>query len=91
MKRLTFELGERRRITLKVWINGVRSFALDDPTWKLTHASTEGSGVCESEQDRDVWYLTAEVQPKQRGTYKLQYTFHIGSEIIKRTVEIAVI
>lgn len=91
MNKLTFELGERRRVTLKVWINGATDFLLEKPTWELKTGAVEASGTCESEKDGGAWLLTAEVQPKARRTYQLQFTFSIATEIFKKTIQINVV
>lgn len=88
---LTFEFGERRRVTLKVWINGEPNFLLDNPAWELKKGFVEAEGAAEAEKDGAAWLLTSEVQPKQHGLYKLQFTFSIATEIFKKTVQINVI
>lgn len=90
MDTLNFELGERRRISLKVWINGADSFALSAPVWELKKQVKESSGTCEATQDGAAWVLVAEVQPKQKGQYELQFTFNVGTEIIKKSARINV-
>lgn len=92
MNEKIFELGERRRVTMKVWLNDVASFAPSNGAWELSIGGTkEASGTCEMEASGSNWKLTCEIQPKQRRTYKLQYSFELGTEIIKRSVFIKVI
>ncbi len=87
-----FELGERRRVTMRVWLNDHASFQPTDCTFALLLGGVaEAEGVCEAEQDGDAWELSCEVQPKQRRPYKLTYTFGLGTEIIKRSVNIRVV
>ena len=86
------ELGERRRITLKVWLNDHSTFTPTDCTYQLYLGNTiEAEGSCDAEQDGTDWRLTCEVQPTQRRTYRLQYTFTLGTEIIKRSASLKVI
>ena len=91
MNEKTFELGERRLVTLEVWLSDGQAFQPIDPQWALTYMRQESSGACNMVQNGDRWQLTAEVQPKQKGFYRLQYTFGIGTEIIKRSVSIHVV
>ena len=86
-----FELGERRRITLSVWLNTGQDFVFNGtPTWALSFPPVEDSGTCEVVQDGKRWNLTAEIQPQKRGNYELQYTFGIGTEIHKKSCKIRV-
>ena len=94
MNEKLFELGERRRVTLEVWLSNGQTFTPTDSTWELTSASypsPEGSGVCSVREEGGKWQLTAEVEPKRRSTYKLQFSFHMGTEIVKRSVQIRVV
>lgn len=87
-----FEFGERRRVTMKVWLNDGAAFTPSDCKYQLMLGPTvEVEGDCEVEQDGTAWKLTCEVQPKQRRPYKLTYIFDLGSEIIKRSVNIRVV
>ena len=91
MNEKTFELGERRRVTLEVWLSDGQAFQPIDPQWVLTYMQKEASGACTIVQNGDRWQLTAEVQPKKKGVYRLQYTFGLGTELIKRSVSIRVV
>jgi hypothetical protein len=54
--------------------------------------TVESSGTCDlSDGDGGKKLLTALVQPEKIGTYELEYTFNVGSEIIKRSVSIKVV
>ena len=87
-----FEFGERRRVTMKVWLNDGTSFTPANCKYQLMLGPTvEAEGSCETEQDGTAWNLTCEVQPKQRRAYTLTYTFELGTEIIKRSVGIRVV
>ena len=88
---LEFEFGERRRVSLKVWLCSGTTFQIQNCTWTLTKKEQEANGACETEADGNGYILTAEVQPKNQGVYKLQYTFEMGSEIIKKSVNIKVV
>lgn len=90
-ERKTLELGERRRVSLEVWLGNGRPLAVAEGTWALLLAGeAEDQGDCETEQREGRWVLTAEIQPRKRRPYRLQYTFRVGTEIIKRSVEICV-
>lgn len=88
-----FELGERRRVTLEVWLATGETIPLENAAWTLTPCggAEEASGTCETEQDGTRWRLTAEVQPETRRLYDLQYGFSMGSELVRRTVRIRVV
>lgn len=87
-----FELGERRKVTMRVWLNDGARFTPRNCTWKLLFAAAaESDGTCETEQDGSAWLLSCIVEPKQRRTYKLQYGFALGEEQILRTVLIKVV
>lgn len=93
MNEKVFELGERRRVTLEVWLSNGQTFTPANSTWDLSAASypsPEASGSCDVREVSDKWQLTAEVEPKRRSTYKLQFTFGMGTEIVKRSVQIRV-
>lgn len=93
MMEKVFELGERRRVTMEIWLHDGAQFTPTNCTWALMTSSNmvEQSGACEALPDGTKWRLTCEVQPKQRYRYKLQYTFGLGTEIIKRSVDIRVV
>ena len=94
MNEKVFELGERRMVTLEVWLSNGQTFTPADCTWNLSAASypsPESSGNCDVREVSGKWQLTAEVEPKRRTTYKLQFTFHMGSEIVKRSVQVRVV
>jgi hypothetical protein len=87
----TIILGERRIVSLEVWLNDGSTFQPENCTWQLlAGARAEDEGACELEQAGSRWRLSCEIQPKQRLQYKLQYTFSMGTEIIKRSVTIKV-
>jgi hypothetical protein len=88
-----FILGERRRVTMEVYLNDKARFVPENCTWELLSGMTaEDSGACETQEQEDgKWWLTCEIQPKARRTYTLQYTFGLGTEIIKRNTEIRVV
>jgi N-acetylneuraminic acid mutarotase len=86
------ELGERRRVTLEVWLTDGGTFQPENCKWQLLFGSTaESEGDCDVEQNGTRWRLTGEVEPKKRTTYRLQYSFQMGTEIVKRTVLIKVV
>lgn len=87
-----FEFGERRRVTLRVWLNDHAEFTPQDCSYQLLLGTkAEAEGACDARQDGDAWELTCEIQPKTRYTYRLQYTFTLGTELVKRSVGIKVI
>lgn len=86
------ELGERRRITLKIWLEDDKAFTPLAPTWELSKAyEVQDQGECIQAQDGTRWELTAEVEPKGRGDYRLTYQFGIGTEIIRRSIKLKVV
>jgi hypothetical protein len=96
MADLTFERGERRLVTLSVWLADGQTLPLTDPTWALMpsgwRGSVESDGTCDvGDGDGGKKNLTALVQPEKAGSYELEYTFNVGLEIIKRTVTIKVV
>ncbi len=91
----TLELGERRRITMRIWLTTGQSFVPTDCRWELkatgcTRPTIEAQGAAEVEEDGTDWYVTAEISPREKRVYKLQFIFGLGSEIIRRTVYINV-
>lgn len=87
-----FEFGERRRVTMRVWLNDRAQFTPTDCAYQLLVGSNvEAEGACDARQDGDAWELTCEVQPQTRYAYRLQYSFALGTEIIKRSVGIKVV
>lgn len=94
MNEKIFELGERRKVTLEVWLSNGQTFTPSNVKWDLissNYPSPESSGPCEVQEVSGKWQMTAEVQPKRKTAYKLQFTFGMGSEIIKKSVQIKVI
>jgi hypothetical protein len=92
MNEKILELGERRKVALEVWLNDGGTFQPTDCTWQLMLGTTpESKGNCELVQSDRGWKLVCEVQPLRRAMYRLQYSFQMGSEIVKRTVPIKVI
>lgn len=87
-----FEFGERRRVTMAVWLNDGQSFTPASPTYELTKIrDVVQSGVCEATEDGGRWNLTAEVEPPGLGDYRLSFLFGLGNEKIRRSVRIKVI
>lgn len=94
MNEKVFELGERRRVTMEVWLSNGQTFTPMNSTWNLissSHPSPEASGACDVQEVSGKWQLTAEVEPKRKTSYKLQFTFHMGTEIVKRSIQIRVV
>lgn len=83
-------LGERRKISILVWLTDGTAFTPTAPGWELIMGAIEASGACDVAQDGGKWELTAEIEPKTRTTYRLVYTFGLGSEIVKREVKVVV-
>ena len=86
-----FIIGERRVVTLKVWKSNATEFSVNNANWELSNSSgVESHGVCQVESDNGAFLLSCEVQPEKIGTYKLTYSFNVGTEIVKRNVSIEV-
>ena len=69
-------------------------FTLSDATWTLNTIpadTEEAHGTCMITQEDKAFYLAAEIQPLKKGPYKLQFTFNVATEIIKRSVMIKVV
>jgi hypothetical protein len=87
-----FERGERRFVTLTVWLNSGDDFVLSNPKFELLiNSRVEDSGDCSMTKADKGYDLTAMVEPKQRGRYTLIYTFGVGMEIRKKRVIIEVV
>ncbi len=92
MKERIMELGERRRITLALWMEDEQQFEPVAPKWELSKAQQVlETGTCEAAPDGVRWQLTAEIQPESRGDYRLTYQFGLGTEIIRRSIPIRVV
>lgn len=92
MKERITELGERRRVTLVLWMEDGAAFEPVQPTWELSKAQeAPETGTCEAVPDGARWQLTAEIQPESRGDYRLTYQFGLGTEIIRRSIPIRVV
>lgn len=86
------ELGERRRVTLRVWLEGDKPFQPQDAKWELIKSQdVVATGPCETAADGATWQLTAEIEPESRGDYRLSYQFGMGTEIVRRSIPIKVI
>jgi hypothetical protein len=87
----SFELGERREVTLSVWLADGKEFSIENAEWELSRGTVEQSGLCNVEYEDNTYKLTALVQPQARGRYKLTYSFMVADEIIRRTATIDVV
>ncbi len=97
MEEKLLELGERRRVTLEVRLATGQVFRPANCCWELRAAGCvcsdpESEGAADAQEDGDgsCWLLTAVIQPEKRGIYRLQYSFDLGEEIIRRSVQIKV-
>ena len=61
MKERIMELGERRRVTLVLWMEDGASFEPVQPTWELSKAQeTPETGTCEAVPDGARWQPAGE-------------------------------
>lgn len=80
----TFVLGERRSVTLAVDPGEDNAAMPESPGWELVHldtGQTEASGVCEIVQDGSSYQLSALIEPRMTGLYRLNISFVIGNEV----------
>lgn len=80
----TFILGERRSVTLSVALDEGCAAVPESPGWELVNLDTEqteDSGVCEIVQDGNSYQLSALIQPRMTGLYRLNISFAIGNEV----------
>lgn len=80
----TFIQGERRSVTLTVALEEGSAAMPESPGWELVHldtGQTEASGVCEIVQDGSSYQLSALIEPKMTGLYRLNISFAIGNEV----------
>lgn len=90
----TFILGERRSVMLNISTNSMEK--PDNPTWELEYRDTvrtEATGDCELVLDSEsgIYTMSALVQPKQKGFYRLYFAFGIGQELRRPFMVIKVI
>lgn len=93
MDEIILTLGEKRKLTMDVWLSTGEAFTLQNSTWSLLFAKIEeASGECEvTPVTGNHYHLVAEIQPTKKGVYELSYSFHLGTEIVIRTVIIKVV
>lgn len=83
------EVGERRKVTLDVWLEDGAEFSVENPTWELTvypSETSKASGDCTFVQSGQKWELTAEIEVGQTGLYRLIFSFKLGSEYIRKSI-----
>lgn len=89
---LTVVIGEKRRVTLWVWIEGDDMPVLSEPMWTLSNdGETESSGTCEMTSEDGRWRLVAVVEPQKLGWYALTVSVLLGDERIIRNATVHVV
>ena len=70
MEEKVLQLGERRAITLKIWLKDNAAFTPQNCEWDLSYTdSKEAQGTILPEQDGAYWNLRCEIQPKRIQPY----------------------
>ena len=88
-----FMLGERRYVSLDIWLESGMSFTPGNPKWTLrapdgTEGDPAAAGAVQTAQG---WTLSALVEPTSRGDWLLTFAFDLGDEHVKRPVRIKVV
>lgn len=93
MDEIILTLGEKRKLTMDVWLSTGEAFTLQNAAWQLCFLEEEeASGECVvTPVTGNHYHLVAEIQPLKKGVYELSYTFNLGTEVIIRTVIIKVV
>lgn len=79
--------GERRRVTVRITVDGNSDFTIRNPTWELRKNSGQvGKGTPTMSGTE----LTCMLEPPEAGGYTLEFTFEIGGERIIRRVQVYV-
>lgn len=88
-----FELGERRKVSLHLWLESGMSFTPDNPTWELVEpdGDTADTGIAEATQTTEGWTLATLCEPTSRGEWRLYFSFDLGEEHVRRSVRIKVV
>lgn len=90
-ERVTFELGEKKYVCISVASTCGRPFDVTAAKYVLMKGKeTEASGQCEIKKKSDTeTILSALIQPMAKSaTYKLEYTYDIPPEILKKDVDV---
>ena len=93
MDEIILTLGEKRKLTMDVWLSTGEAFTLQNAEWKLTLQEVEeSSGTCiVTAETGNHYHLVAEIQPEEKGVYNLYYEFNLGTEVIIRNVFVKVV
>lgn len=88
-----FELGERRKVSLSLWLASGLSWTPESPTWELIEpdGTTHSSGTADSVQTTEGWTLSTLCEPDTRGEWRLVFAFDLGEEHLRRSVRIKVV
>lgn len=88
-----FELGERRKVSLHLWLESGYAWTPENPTWELISpdGSSTASGTAEAAQTSEGWTLSTLCEPTCRGLWRLCFAFDMGEEHVKRSALIKVV
>lgn len=79
--------GERRRVTVKVTVDGDSDFTIRNPSWKLLKDS---ESVDAGTPNLSGTKLTCMLEPPEAGGYTLEFSFEISGERIIRRIQVYV-
>lgn len=88
-----FELGERRKVSLHLWLDSGYTWTPENPSWELISpdGATAASGTAEAVQTAEGWTLSTLCEPTGRGLWRLCFAFDLGEEHVKRSALIKVV
>ena len=88
-----FLLGERRRVSLYLWLESGLAWMPETPTWTLLapDGTTAGSGTAEAAETAEGWTLSTLCEPTEKGEWLLLFSFDLGEEHVRRAVRIKVV
>lgn len=88
-----FILGERRRVTMYLWLESSVTWTPEDPTWTLygPDGAEAAHGAAEALQTAEGWSLSTLCEPTARGEWLLLFSFDLGDEHVRRAVRIKVV
>lgn len=83
-----FILGEKKEVKIKITSINNDPFTIRNPVYKLINENDEieTNGTCEVNES-EVGVL---IQPKEIGSYTLDFTYEIANEVLKSKVSITV-
>lgn len=88
-----FLLGERRRVSLYLWLESDMTWVPENPAWDLMapDGTKKSTGVAEALQTAEGWTLSTLCEPDAKGDWILLFSFDLGDEHVRRAVRIKVV